>query len=46
LSWQVVPKILPTLIADHNDPKSQPVFAALVQMKKLDVAGLVKAYGG
>jgi len=40
LSWQVVPKILPELISDPNSPNSQRAMQAMMQMKKLDIAGL------
>jgi predicted 3-demethylubiquinone-9 3-methyltransferase (glyoxalase superfamily) len=46
LSWQVVPKILPELLKDHKDPASQRVFAAIMDMKKLDIAALQRAYAG
>ena len=46
LSWQIVPGILFTLIADHTSPKSQRAMQAMMGMKKLDTAGLQKAYEG
>jgi predicted 3-demethylubiquinone-9 3-methyltransferase (glyoxalase superfamily) len=46
LSWQIVPKILPALISDPNSAKSQRAFAAMMQMKKLDIAALQRAYEG
>jgi predicted 3-demethylubiquinone-9 3-methyltransferase (glyoxalase superfamily) len=46
LSWQVVPAILTKLTADAESEKSQRAFAAMMQMKKLDVAKLEKAYAG
>lgn len=46
LSWQVVPKMLPGLLADAKSPKSQRAMAALMEMKKLDIAALQKAYEG
>ena len=35
LSWQIVPRILPELIADHTSPKSQRALQAMLGMKKL-----------
>ncbi len=46
LSWQVVPKILPELISDPDIVKSQRAFQALMEMKKLDIAGLQRAFAG
>jgi len=44
LSWQVVPTILDKLIADPDPVKSQRVMKAMLQMKKLDIAALQRAY--
>ena len=44
LSWQVVPTILDKLIADRDPVKSQRVMKAMLQMKKLDIAALQRAY--
>lgn len=44
VSWQVVPTILVELINDPDPMKSQRVMAAMLQMKKLDIAGLKRAY--
>jgi len=44
LSWQVVPNILPELLTDPNTAKSQRTFEAMLQMKKLDIAGLQRAF--
>lgn len=46
LSWQVVPTILPELISDPDPEKSQRAFLAMMQMKKLDIAGLQRAFAG
>jgi predicted 3-demethylubiquinone-9 3-methyltransferase (glyoxalase superfamily) len=46
LSWQVVPKILPGLLKDPTNPASQRAMTALMEMKKLDIAGLQRAYAG
>lgn len=44
LSWQVVPTILPKLLTGKDTKKSERVMQALLQMKKLDIAGLTRAY--
>lgn len=44
LSWQVVPTILPSLIVDADAETAGRVMTALLQMKKLDIAGLKKVY--
>ena len=41
MSWQIVPAILPRLL--ENPEKGQKVMAALMKMKKLDIAGLEQA---
>jgi predicted 3-demethylubiquinone-9 3-methyltransferase (glyoxalase superfamily) len=46
LSWQIVPRILPELIADHSSPKSQRAMQAMLRMKKLDITELEKAFAG
>ena len=46
VSWQVVPTILPELIGDPNSEKSQRAMAAMMEMKKLDIAELERAYQG
>src|SRR5262249_32201966 len=39
LSWQIVPTVLGEMLQDKEPKKSEPVMAALLQMKKLDIAG-------
>jgi len=46
LSWQVVPRALPELLGDPDQEKAQRVMAAMMGMKKIDVAGLQRAYDG
>lgn len=46
LSWQVVPRILPDMLADENSDKAQRVTKAFLQMKKFDIAELERAYEG
>ena len=46
VSWQVVPVKLIELMTDPDYEKSQRVMKAMMQMKKIDIAGLEKAYEG
>lgn len=46
LSWQVVPKRLLELMASGEAPRVARMYAAMLQMKKLDVAALEQAYRG
>nr|WP_315393631.1 VOC family protein [uncultured Duganella sp.] len=46
VSWQVVPTILPAMLVDHDTEKTSRVMAALLGMKKLDIAELKKACAG
>jgi predicted 3-demethylubiquinone-9 3-methyltransferase (glyoxalase superfamily) len=43
LSWQIVPRRLMELVADADREKSQRVMAAMLNMKKIDVAALEAA---
>ena len=44
LSWQINPSILGELLADPDPAKSKRVMEAMLKMKKIDIAGLRKAY--
>lgn len=46
LSWQIVPVILPELLLDSDSERSQRVMKAMLQMKKLNIELLQKAYNG
>jgi predicted 3-demethylubiquinone-9 3-methyltransferase (glyoxalase superfamily) len=46
VSWQIVPKQLGELMSDPDKEKAGRVMDAMLQMKKIDVAGLEKAYKG
>ncbi len=46
LSWQIVPSALTDMLTDPDGRKSQRVMAAMLQMKKLDIAALRRAYDG
>jgi predicted 3-demethylubiquinone-9 3-methyltransferase (glyoxalase superfamily) len=44
LSWQIVPSVLGELLGDPDPVKSQRVMQAMLQMSKIDIAGLKAAY--
>lgn len=44
VSWQIVPAALRRMLQDPDAAKSGRVMKALLQMKKLDIAGLQRAY--
>jgi len=44
LSWQIVPTILGKMMQDEDPKKSQRVMEAVLQMAKLDIARLRRAY--
>src|SRR4029077_18518264 len=46
LSWQIVPSAIPKMLADADPVKANRVMQAVLQMKKLDLAKLEKAYKG
>jgi predicted 3-demethylubiquinone-9 3-methyltransferase (glyoxalase superfamily) len=46
VSWQIVPAILPRLMDSEEPEKRDRVFAALMKIKKLDIAALQRAYAG
>ena len=46
VSWQVAPTALTKMLADADYAKSERVMTALLQMKKLDIAALQRAYDG
>jgi predicted 3-demethylubiquinone-9 3-methyltransferase (glyoxalase superfamily) len=45
VSWQIVPRALIELLNDPDPVKSQRVMAAMMKMKKIDIAALKRAYG-
>jgi predicted 3-demethylubiquinone-9 3-methyltransferase (glyoxalase superfamily) len=45
-SWQVVPNVLPQMLAGPDAEKSQRVMTSLLQMKKIDIEELKRAYDG
>jgi len=44
LSWQIIPSALFRLLQDPAPEKSKRVMQAMLQMKKIDIAGLEQAY--
>ena len=44
--WQIVPKMLPRLLADSDAAKARRVMQAMLQMVKLDTAALERAAAG
>ena len=46
LSWQIVPKRLMELLSDPDRERSQRAMAAMLEMKKLDIAELERAAEG
>ena len=46
LSWQIIPSALMELMGDPDPVKSMRVREAMLQMVKIDIAGLKKAYEG
>jgi predicted 3-demethylubiquinone-9 3-methyltransferase (glyoxalase superfamily) len=47
VSWQVFPfELSRELFGNPDDPRSQRAFAAMMEMKKIDIAALRKAYDG
>jgi predicted 3-demethylubiquinone-9 3-methyltransferase (glyoxalase superfamily) len=44
MSWQIIPSVLAELLGDPDPQKSKRVMEAMLQMKKIEIAGLKKAY--
>jgi len=44
LSWQIVPTVLGEMLQDKNAERSQSVMKAMLQMDKIDIQGLKRAY--
>jgi len=45
-SWQIIPRVLVEMITDPDAEKSQRAMGAMLQMKKIDIDGLKRAYAG
>lgn len=46
VSWQIVPRVLIEMIKDPDPEKSGRVMEAMLQMKKIDIEKLKRAYSG
>ena len=46
LSWQVVPVVLTEMLKDKDAVRAKRVMHAMLQMDKIDIAALKKAYDG
>jgi predicted 3-demethylubiquinone-9 3-methyltransferase (glyoxalase superfamily) len=46
VSWQIVPTVLGQMLGDPDQAKAQRVMQAMLQMVKLDIEGLRRAYAG
>jgi predicted 3-demethylubiquinone-9 3-methyltransferase (glyoxalase superfamily) len=46
VSWQIIPPILGELLQDKDAEKSKRVMSAMLQMDRIDIAALQKAYDG
>jgi predicted 3-demethylubiquinone-9 3-methyltransferase (glyoxalase superfamily) len=46
LSWQINPTILGTMLSDPDPQKSKRTMEAMLKMKKIDIAELLRAYDG
>jgi predicted 3-demethylubiquinone-9 3-methyltransferase (glyoxalase superfamily) len=46
VSWQIVPSVLPELLGGSDRAGAARAMAAMMQMVKLDIAALQKAYAG
>ena len=46
VSWQIVPTVLAAMLTDSKAGNSQRAMAAMLQMKKIDIASLERAYAG
>ena len=44
LSWQIIPTALGRLMGDPDPEKSSRVMKAMLQMEKIDISGLQRAY--
>jgi len=46
VSWQIIPKAFMEMMQDKDPVKSQRVFKAMMQMTKMDIEALKRAYRG
>jgi predicted 3-demethylubiquinone-9 3-methyltransferase (glyoxalase superfamily) len=46
LSWQIVPRVLIERMADPDPVKAKRVMEAMMEMKRIDIAAIERAYAG
>jgi predicted 3-demethylubiquinone-9 3-methyltransferase (glyoxalase superfamily) len=46
MSWQITPVVMEKYMEDHTSPKAQRVMAAMLKMKKIDLAEIERAAAG
>jgi predicted 3-demethylubiquinone-9 3-methyltransferase (glyoxalase superfamily) len=46
VSWQIVPDAVPKMLSDPDTDRSSRAMQALLQMKKIDISALERAYAG
>jgi predicted 3-demethylubiquinone-9 3-methyltransferase (glyoxalase superfamily) len=46
VSWQIVPSVLPQMLADPDGKKAARAMEAMLKMVKIDIAALQQAYQG
>jgi predicted 3-demethylubiquinone-9 3-methyltransferase (glyoxalase superfamily) len=46
VSWQIIPRVLGELLADEDREKAGRVMQAMLQMSKIEIAGLRRAHEG
>ncbi|MDE3048669.1 MAG: VOC family protein [Nitrospirota bacterium] len=44
VSWQIIPSVLVDMLQDEDEEKSERVMNAMLQMDKIDINGLQRAY--
>jgi predicted 3-demethylubiquinone-9 3-methyltransferase (glyoxalase superfamily) len=44
LSWQIVPRVLNDMLRDEDQERAERVMAAMLQMRKIDIGALQRAY--
>ena len=46
VAWQITPVVLTEMLKDKDPARAKRVMAAMLKMKRIDIAGLKKAYAG
>lgn len=46
VSWQIIPSALPRLLNDPDRTKADRAMQAMMQMRKIDIGGLERAFAG